>query len=135
MVGRRVRRYLLDSTDPLAGIGRFIHSCYDYIDSANGRPPVACLLSNSALEFGQRDAAVTERVARGMALVTHGLEQALMRAQDQQHLDQITDTKRLARQLGLGLQGLLVHSKVTPNKQQLTQLADDVLAMIPGRKL
>jgi len=133
VVGWRVRRYLLNQDDPLRGISLFLHSCYDYIDADRGRPAVACLLTNSALELGNQDSAVNERINCGMQRVRDGFADALGDARDAGMLDDNCDIARLADQLLLGLQGLLVHTKLTANKARLQQLADSLLTMIPGR--
>ncbi len=133
VVGWRVKRYLLNQPDPLAGIARFLHSCYDYIDTERGRPPVACLLSNTALELGSNDPAIRDRINRGMALVRHGFGTALEDARTAGQIAADTDIDRTSAQLLLGLQGLLVQSKLIDDKTTLVVLANHLLAMIPGR--
>ena len=132
VVGWRVRRFLLDSEDPLAGIALFLRTCYDYIDLDAERLPMACLLSNSALELGRDDAGVRQRITTGLARVEQGFANALTRAHAAGRLADV-DIALLARQLALGLQGLLIQTKVNPDRPALEQTTRALLALIPER--
>ena len=61
IVGRRIARYL-EEPDPLHGLRRFFETTYDYIDEDH--PPLACLMVNTAAEFGGRDPAVQALLQR-----------------------------------------------------------------------
>lgn len=125
----RIQRYLQD-LDPLQGIRRFFYSSFDYIDDS--RPPMACLLSNSALELGHRYPELQQSIRAGMQDVEQALCTALENARTQGYL--IKDTHLLAQQLALGLQGLLVSTRVITDKQQLQAACDALLALLPERK-
>lgn len=131
VVDRRVQRWLQPPQPPLAGIRRFLETTYDYIDPEAGRQPMACLLSNTALAFGGRDAAVTARLAAGMDRVEDAFGAALERARVAGELDAAADTLRLARHLVLGLQGLLVLSSIKDDPAYLRQSTDALLAVLP----
>lgn len=130
VVGWRIRRYLQD-LDPVAGLRRFLESSHDYIDLGAGRLPVACLLTNTALEFGHRDPQVAAAITAGLERVEAGFADCLRRARAQGRLAATADVDALARQLLLGLQGLLVLSKVNPDPVYLRQSTAALLAALP----
>lgn len=121
----RIDRYLGDP-DPIAGIRAFFQSTWDYIDEQ--RPGMACLLSNSALELGHRHPPLRELIEDGMNRVEQALLAALIRAVDRGQLPDGTDTVKLARQLAMGLQGLLVSTRVVQDKQIIGQHCEAILA-------
>ena len=124
----RIDRYL-GMDDPLAGITAFFQSSYEYVDEQ--RPGMACLLSNSALELGHRYPSLRPLIESGMQRVEQAFEETLERARKQGQLAQQTDTRLLARQLALGLQGLLISTRVVADRQQLEQQCRALLALIP----
>jgi AcrR family transcriptional regulator len=131
VVDRRIRRWLQPPQPPVAGIRGFLETTYDYIDRDAGRQPMACLLSNTALAFGGRDAAVTARLVAGMDRVEDAFRAALERARRDGELHASADTQRLARHLVLGLQGLLVLSSIKDDAEYLRQSTDALLAVLP----
>lgn len=127
----RVDRYLNNSPDPIAGIREFLKSCYSYIDADSGRPPMACLMTNSALESAPGDHAVAERVTRSMALVEKGFYDAICRSALKVSTNQ---SALLAKQLSLGLQGLLLCSKVSTDMNTLQLACDALMAPLEGEQ-
>lgn len=121
IVQRRIDTYLQEG-DPIAGIRRFFETTFDYLDEHT--PPLACLLTNTAQELGEPWPAVAERLTQGMGRVETAFAAALSRA----GLPEGSDPDVLARALAMGLQGVLVSSRVTPDRQRLQQLTDAVLA-------
>lgn len=130
VVDWRIQRYLQDP-DPVAGLQRFLDTTHDYIDVAAGRPPMACLLLNTAIEHGPGDDRVTATVAAGMARVEAAFAATLVRAQASRQLAPDADIRRLARQLLLGLQGLLVLSRVRPEPDYLAEASASLMACLP----
>lgn len=125
----RIDRYL-HADDPIAGIHAFFHSSYDYIDEQ--RPGMACLLSNSALELGHRYPTLRPIIEVGMARVETALADALHRARTLDQLPADYDLPQLARQLAMGLQGLLVSTRVITDKKSLQQHGEAILALLPA---
>lgn len=130
VVRRRIQRYLLDG-DPADGIRRFFETTYEYLAEAREPFPLACLLTNTALELAAGNAAVRARINAGMADVEQGFAAALVRAHEQGQLPAGTDTSALARQLLLALQGVLVQSRLNPDPDFLRTCVDAALAPIP----
>lgn len=129
----RVNRYLYNSPDPIAGIRAFLHSCYSYIDLDAGRPPMACLMTNSALESLPGDDAIASRVNQSLALVEKGFYDAICRSKANN--PQATDNSALlATQLALGLQGLLLSSKINTDQKALERACDALMAPLEGDK-
>lgn len=123
IVQRRIDTYLR-SGDPVTGIRRFFETTFDYLD--RDRDPLACLLTNTAQELGRRDPAVQEQLARGMDRVETAFRTALERAPNRLPPGRTPDD--LARNLAMGLQGILVTSRVTPDRERLQALTDAILA-------
>lgn len=125
IVQRRIDIYLKNG-DPIDGIRRFFLTTFDYIDAST--PPLACLLTNTAQELGHRSEAVTRRLREGMTRVEAAFEAALRRLGDR--LPAGSDPAGLAQSLAMGLQGILVSSRVTPDQERLRALTEAVLAPI-----
>lgn len=130
VVDWRIQRYLQDP-DPVAGLRRFLDTTHDYIDLAAGRLPMACLLLNTAIEHAPAEDRVMATVAAGMARVEAAFATTLARAQATGQLDAGADVARLARQLLLGLQGLLVLSRVRPDPAYLQEACAALMAGLP----
>ena len=129
VVALRIRRYLEDARDPLTGLRRFFETTYDYI--SDGRPPMACLLTNTALEKAAGDPLIRERLNQGTGLLLRAFASSLEDARRRRQLASSFDCQRGARQLLLGLQGLLVESTIRPDPAHLSQLVDDIFATLP----
>lgn len=130
VVRRRIQRYL-ESGDPVNGIRRFFDTTYEYLAEARDPFPLACLLTNTALELAADNAPVRARINAGMAEVEQGFASALQRARDAGQLPAHTDTHACARQLLLALQGVLVQSRLNPEAGFLRDCVDAALAPIP----
>lgn len=130
VVRRRIQRYLLDG-DPADGIRRFFETTYEYLAEAREPFPLACLLTNTALEMAAGNAAVRARINAGMAEVEQGFAAALQRAFNAGQLPSHTDTLACARQLLLALQGVLVQSRLNPDPDFLRNCVNAALAPIP----
>lgn len=128
IVGRRITRYLEDP-DPLQGLRRFFETTYDYIDADH--PPLACLMVNTATEFGAREPDVLAIVQRSHDRLRSGFIANLTRLRDSGRLRQTTNLDDLADTLYLCLQGLLVGSKADPDKARLDRQVNLILALLP----
>lgn len=126
----RIDRYLTDP-NPLHGLRRFLETCYDYIDVEGKRPPMACLLANTALEIGVEQPRLAARVNEGLSRVETAFAQCLTRARQLHLVPADARPALLARQLLLGLQGILVMSRVNPDRQALQSSTEALLAAIP----
>lgn len=129
VVGRRIRYYFQASDTPLAGLRAFFDSTYDYISPDH--PPLACLLVNTSLEALSSDPAVAERLQAGALRVRNAFAGCLQRAQQLGQLDAHADPKTLANILHLGLQGLLVSSKVVRAPTRLQRQVDQLFSVLP----
>jgi TetR/AcrR family transcriptional repressor of nem operon len=123
IVQRRIETYLQEG-DPIAGIRRFFETTYDYIDTDT--PPLACLLTNTAQALGHHDERIREQLDAGMQRVEAGFQAALERLDEPRPAGQTPAV--LARNLALSLQGLLVISRVSPDRERLQALTDAALA-------
>ena len=128
IVGRRIARYLEDP-DPLHGLRRFFETTYDYIDAEH--PPLACLMVNTAAEFGGRDPAVQALLQRSHDRLRAAFTANLTRLRDNGRLRADARPDHLADVLYLCLQGLLVSSKVDADKTRLDQQVDRILDLLP----
>ena len=123
IVQRRIDTYLLEG-DPITGIRRFFETTFDYIREDTA--PLACLLTNTAQALDHRDPAIRDRIARGMERVETAFRRALEREPERLPPDQ--SPAALAQGLAMGLQGILVTSRVTPDRDRLQALTDAILA-------
>lgn len=128
IVGRRISRYLEDP-DPLHGLRRFFETTYDYIDADH--PPLACLMVNTAAEFGDRDPDVHAILQRSRDRLRAALLANLTRLRDSGRLHPEANLDDLADTLYLCLQGLLVGSKADPDMARLDRQVDLILALLP----
>lgn len=128
IVGRRIARYLEDP-DPLHGLRRFFETTYDYVDADH--PPLACLMVNTAAEFGGRDPAVQAVLQRSHERLHAAFTTNLTRLRDSGRLRADTRPDHLADALYLCLQGLLVTSKVEADKDRLNLQVDRILDLLP----
>ena len=79
VVEHRIARYLR-SDDPVTGLTRFFETTWDYIDDR--RAPMACLLSNSALEFAGDRGPVQRHIRAGLSRLEDAFTDCLERACD-----------------------------------------------------
>jgi TetR/AcrR family transcriptional repressor of nem operon len=79
VVARRVRTFLHEAADPLAGIRQFFTSTLDAPDDPNP----GCLLTNTAIESFSLDPGIRPAVAAGLEHIESGLRHALERTAGQ----------------------------------------------------
>lgn len=104
------RQALLDFFDQVLGLS----------DSGCGK---GCLITNTAAEFGTRDGDVLEQAREALAAIENAMDRCLRRAQAEGDLTKDADIRLRARHLLAALQGLLVLSKVNPDKKSLGHVA------------
>lgn len=132
IIAWRITHYLdstRDTPDALAGLRRFLETVYDYISPR--RPPLACLLVNTALEIGGQQKAVDLLLANGAARLRDGLQRNLEDMQKDGDLAPHADTAALSELLHLGLQGLVVSSRIEKDRAALDRKVDLILALLP----
>jgi TetR/AcrR family transcriptional repressor of nem operon len=131
----RIEKYLA-AGDPLEGLRAFFDTTYDYLSAQT--PPRGCLLVNSSLELDAHDANTAAQLKRGSRLIRAAFRRTLRRAREQGLLSSAADVGALADALHLGLEGLLVTSKVERDKAVLKKRTDALFALLPitsaGRK-
>lgn len=128
----RITHYLdstRDTPDALGGLRRFLETVYDYISPK--RPPLACLLVNTALEIGGQQKAVDLLLANGGRRIRDGLQRNLDDMKAEGDLAPPADTTALAELLHLGLQGLVVSSRIEKDRGALDRKVDLILALLP----
>ena len=129
VVARRIQRYLTTAADPVAGLRRFFETTYDYIE--DGRPPMACLLTNTALEKAAHDPQVRQQLDQGTALLRDAFESTLLRARDRHQLPGQFNCQQGAQLLLLGMQGLLVDSTIHPDRAWLSDQLEAIFSALP----
>lgn len=128
VVEPRIEHYLRTGA-PLPGLRKFFDSTYEY--ATDRRPPLSCLLVNTSLEFDRVDASAKALLARGGRMIRKAFRQTLTRAQREGALQPDANLGALADALYLGLQGLLVHSKVERDKATLKRMTNALFASLP----
>jgi TetR/AcrR family transcriptional repressor of nem operon len=129
VVTRRILHYLQTSEAPLTGLRAFFDSTYDYINPQH--PPLACLLVNTSLEALSSDPVIAQRLQQGALRVRNAFAECLCNAQRLGQLDTQADVHTLANVLHLGLQGLLVSSKVVRDPVHLQRQVDQLFSVLP----
>lgn len=129
VVGGRIRHYLQNTDDPLAGLRAFFDSTYDYISPQ--RPPLACLLINTSLEGVSGDPHIAMQLEQGALQVRNAFAECLRQAQVLGRIHPQANIDALADALHLGLQGLLVSSKVVRDPVRLKPRVDHLFALLP----
>jgi len=130
IVQRRIETYLQQG-DPIQGIRRFFETTFDYV--AEDRPPLACLLTNTAQALGHHDERTREELDAGMRRVETAFQAALERLDEPRPAGQTPAV--LARNLALSLQGLLVISRVSPEHERLQALTDAALTPLEAGRI
>ena len=127
VVGGRVRRYLQDADDPLAGIRQFFLSALH--STANPEIPRGCLIATTSQQSSYAIPAIRDAVTRGFATVEEALRAALDRAVADGH--QFASANHdLARALLQNFLGVLVlvrcgHDQLEPS---MTVMLDALLS-------
>lgn len=128
VVKYRIDRYL-KSDDPLIGLRAFFEATFEYLSPE--RAPMACFLSNTALEMGNAHDQIRPLLAKGGVILSQGFVQCLERAQRQGLLADDININREARQLYTLLQGMLIETAVHPEPGYLAARLDEIMAIIP----
>lgn len=129
VVRYRIATYL-DSAPGLDGIEAFFQSTrYEPDGKTRG-----CLLTNSAVEFGADASAVAEGVRNGFSIIEEAFAAHVERGQAQGLMAAETPAARLAVQLLLLYQGLLVLVRSGRDKDELATLITDLLAPLRSRR-
>ncbi|MEU6711171.1 helix-turn-helix domain-containing protein [Nonomuraea sp. NPDC046802] len=89
-----------------------------------------CMVVNTAVEFGARDAAVSRKVAWSWAELETALAAALVRARAQGEIPAGKDPHALARFLLVLLQGVRVLGRADPDPRRLRDAVDQAMKAI-----
>ena len=128
----RIRTYLHHeryASAPLAGLRRFFDTTYDYIGP--DQVPLACLLVNTSVEPVGHSPAIAAALEAAGGRVRTAFAATLERAMVQGALQATAHPERLADALYLGLQGLLVTSRIVRDPHRLSQQVDHLFALLP----
>jgi hypothetical protein len=113
----------------LRGLRRFFDTTYERVEAS--KPPLSCLLVNTSIEIGARDAKTAALLAQGRRMIRAALSETLARAQREGSLHKAANLEALADALHLGLQGLLVANKLESDKATLKRLTDSLFSILP----
>jgi TetR/AcrR family transcriptional regulator, transcriptional repressor for nem operon len=102
------------------------------LTSAGGKNR-GCFLGNSALELGDRDPAVRERVFAGLAAVEQVFAQVLRQGVESGELRPGVKPALTAQILTANLHGMLVMAKAGASKKSLNALQAAALSSVTGR--
>ena len=127
----RLDQALGDSRTPLQGVEGFLRGLIAAQYATV--PPRGCLLVNTALELGRRNAEIRERIAAHLAGIESRLRQALERAERQGSLAADASPAALAKLLMTTIWGLRVMAGTGADEAQATQVVDQVVAMLHPR--
>jgi TetR/AcrR family transcriptional regulator, transcriptional repressor for nem operon len=89
-----------------------------------------CMVVNTAVEFGSRDAGVLAKVATGWAELETALAGALTRARAQGEIPSGKDPQALARFLLVLVQGVRVLGRADPDPRRLRDAVDQAMTAI-----
>ena len=132
VVEARIRVYLQSeryAAEPLAGLRAFFDTTYDYV--SHEVEPLACLLVNTSVEPVSHSPAITAALEVAGAKVRDAFAQTLAKAVAQGALRADANPEALAGALYLGLQGLLVTSRIVRDPQRLSRQVDHLFALLP----
>lgn len=128
IVTGRVQRYL-QADAPLQGLRDFFDTTYNYVDTQH--PPLACLLVNASIEFGDADPLIALQLAEGARRVKDGFRACLARAQGREEIAANADINAWTETLYLALQGLLVTSKAVRDPAVMRYQVDTLFSLLP----
>ncbi|MCK2213864.1 TetR/AcrR family transcriptional regulator [Actinomadura sp. ATCC 31491] len=89
-----------------------------------------CMVVNSAVEFGSRDAVVSRRVAASWAELETAIAGVLVRARAQGEIPAHKDPHALARFLLVLLQGVRVLGRADPDPRRLRDAVDQAMTAV-----
>jgi TetR/AcrR family transcriptional repressor of nem operon len=124
----RIKQHL-EAGDPMRGLRAFFDTTYDYLSAE--KPARGCLLVNTSLESSAHAPASRAQLKRGSGLIRGAFRRSLARAQAHGQLSSTANVGALADALHLGLEGLLVTSKVEQDKAVLNKRTDALFALLP----
>ncbi|KAB8196677.1 TetR family transcriptional regulator [Nonomuraea phyllanthi] len=89
-----------------------------------------CMVVNTAVEFGSRDAVVSRKVAASWAELETALATALVRARAQGEIPEGKDPRALAGFLLVLIQGVRVLGRADPDPRRLRAAVDQAMAAV-----
>ncbi len=109
---KRIKR-LLGNTDPIDGISNYLTECFttDAVMLGSG-----CLLINTAAELGPHNAKVRKQVKKALKPANEALRSVIERGQEDGTINPQANSEQLAEHLGVLMTGMLVSSKLNPDR-------------------
>ncbi|MFD0684892.1 TetR/AcrR family transcriptional regulator [Actinomadura fibrosa] len=101
-------------------------------ESARDRPRLGCMVVNTAVELGPRDAEAARLVEASWSFLEAALTSALTRARAQRELPADRDPRMLARFLLVLFQGMRVLGRAPADDGRLQDAAHQALALLEG---
>jgi len=89
-----------------------------------------CFVTNSAVEVGPHDEEAEEQLCASLKRIESAFYDALVLAKAHGEIRTRRDLKALARFLTSSLQGIRVMSRVNPDREMLTSVADIIIAAL-----
>lgn len=128
LIARRIRQHLIEPVSALEGVKRFLTSLF----AVSGHPmeKQACLLVKSAFELGDDPAEIGQAIRQGLLRVELGLQQAVMRAQQQGELPADLPAGKVARHLSILMPGLLMAHRNGATSRQLEDQVEWALSLL-----
>lgn len=123
------REALLTSQAPLADRLRTVLT--SVIDDELGDGPHGCFALNAAVEFGGRDAQVTELAEGSFQRLRTALRGAITVARAAGELCTDADPAALADHVHCSMNGLRIMARTTRDRARLTSVRDTILATLP----
>lgn len=125
---KRFAEIIAEHDSPLAGLRAWVdHVLAEVIDHPDHR---ACMMANSALELGQRDPELRERVSEHLRDVEDAFAGVLERAQAAGEIDAGRDARALARFLTNSLHGLGVLARGGASRAMVHDSVETTMAVV-----
>ena len=122
VIGWRIEKYLVQSTDPVAGIREFLVTTFKGVPQAFRQQ--SCLLVNTAAELGQNDPEIGRIVNRGLGRIEKALAETLALARELHQVPESLDIPLAARHMSLLMPGILIAARNQAGVSDLESVVD-----------
>ncbi len=129
VLGPRVQNYLKQE-DPIKAIQDFFTTCFT--DLPRGKHGMACLLVNTISEMALHNNAIRKVLTKSENALRDNFMICIQQAKQQKRISNQYDSKIMADQLIITLNGLLVSSKAIKDNKKMVQACHQSLVFILG---
>lgn len=123
----RINSFLVDG-DVLAGITQFFTTCFENIEKKES--PSACFLVNTSCELGSKFPNIHKQLVAADENLKNAFESCIERGQASGQLPKTYQPGAMARHLLSILQGLLILSKIKPDKTYLNNAIKQTMSLL-----